>query len=480
MKRVQVLVVLIFMLLGGCSLFRVPETDSGRGQMEEFYESDGEPGFVSFDENECVSNEALTEIGDDVKSLRNSSIDKITQSINGLGYKVLSTINKDEPEKNIFISPYSLHQALAILSRGASGATKDEFIDTFDITDFEKYPEEIKNYNAALYHNIEVLKPNIEISKLKKKEIDSESVGDIPGRIMQLCKEELNAEHDCYPELTIANGIWYNGLAKDIFRNEIRNYFNGEKLPSSWREDEINKWVSEKTKGKILDIVKKEDMESCMIILNTIYFKSGWDELFNSSRDRVMPFFVNDEKAVKVKYMSISDLSTNYYSDEYCEVFQLDYTGNKHSMLIVLPKYDVKIDDFIKICNEDYMDNVKKNFKKSNFGLKMPRFTLENTYSLLENLRNNGLKNSMSRQANYSRMYNGSVVVSKVVQKSYLDVNEKGSEAAAVTKICICPRGGHWPKPEKNITVDRPFMLYIIDNDLGVNLFSGVVKNPLN
>jgi serine protease inhibitor len=364
-------------------------------------------------------------------------------STNTFGLKLFRTINELENKPNIFISPLSVSLALGMTLNGAAGATYDS------------------------------MQKTLEHDGLTNQEIN-QSYQSLTTLLTNLDPKVL---------FTIANSIWYRYTfeveAEFIQTNKI--YFDAEVTPLDFGTPEatdiINAWVNEKTREKIKEIIKPPiNPLTVMFLINAIYFKGTWTYQFDSTKTKDGEFTCTDGTKKTVRMMNQTN-NFLYYEDNTMQAIDLPYGNGDFRMTVLLPKPSIPIDAFIAGLDIQTMKEIINRLDSAQVVFSMPRFKLE--YDLLMNdvLKTMGMAVAFSVTADFTRINrNGGLHISQVRHKSFVEVNEEGTEAAAVTivEIGIVSIGGG----PSVMTVNRPFVFVIRDAPSSTVLFIGKIGNP--
>ncbi len=318
------------------------------------------------------------------------------------------------PSSNFMVSPVSAGIALSMLADGADGKTRKEIIDALGG----------ESYSGMML----------------------EPVGPVT--------------------LTSANSVWLHSGAEILpsyLETLSGNYgaiarvrdFNDKKVPG-----EINAWCSENTAGRIPSIVGSIDPSTILMLLNALYFKAPWSSPFNEENTYEEEFHgVNSD--VKRPFMHRFAKMSYYEKDGYKAV-RIPYQGGHFRMVVVLPPKGSNPKE-AAIAADPSMFLQDTGFEYPEVSLSLPKFTFDNQLSLVSILKSMGIKSAF-RGADFSRMTKADVAVSSVIQKCFIEVNEEGSEAAAVTSITVGLTAMPGPRPEpKVMKVDRPFIFAITD-----------------
>jgi len=366
---------------------------------------------------------------------------------NGFGFDVLKELTKKDMENNIVISPPGIALALSMTLNGASESTKIAMAKTLktNAIDIKKLNEE----NALLI--------------------------------------KLLSNPDPGVTLTLANSIWTKKglLFLPEFLQTNKTYYNAEiqsldfSMPSS--VDTINTWVSKSTKGKIPTIVSSPlDSSIVMYLINAIYFYGTWTNEFDATLTEMKPFTLPTKTKIQHPYMVQTRKDFLYQNTDIFQAIQLPYGKNKSlSMTILLPKNSST--DLFKQLTHATWNSWMKSFSETEGTVFMPKFKIEYMTSLKNSLLALGMVPAFSSEtANFSGMrQEKDLFISDVVHKTYIDVNEKGTQAAAVTSSGFTLPSNGSAKKTFTMDINKPFFFAITDSGSGEILFMGTVHNPV-
>jgi serpin B len=367
---------------------------------------------------------------------------QLVSSADNFSFNLFKKIAEAELEKNLFISPLSISMALGMTLNGADGDTYEAMRKTLSLADISQ-PEINESYQSL----IELL-----------TKIDSKVI------------------------MQIANSIWYRNTIpfKQDFIETNRKYFDATINPMNFSDPTtiniINNWVKESTNGKIDSIVEKIDPETIMFLINAIYFKGTWQYQFDKNKTRDDFFTKQSGEQVPCKMMN---LENDFYlsSNDTFTVLDLPYGKGNFSMTILLPAINKSIPDVISALTDETWNGVINNLSKMKRELYMPRFKLEYKINLNETLKSLGMGIAFEPfGANFKKLYDGinNAYISNVEHKTFVDVNEEGTEAAAVTSVEI----GVTSIQDNIIKLDRPFMFVIREKNSNCILFIGKLEDP--
>ena len=371
----------------------------------------------------------------------NQDVCDLAQSNNDFGFDIFKALHKKHLKDNLFISPFSISAALSMTVNGAKGETYDEMIRTLKYNGWDL--DELNNAYKA-YHDI------------------------VPFL-------------DDKVKLSIANSIWYkNGFqVLPEFIDVNKKYYNSEvygrdfSKPST--KDEINGWVEDKTEGKIKDILDQIPGNAVMFLINAIYFKGEWMYQFDEKKTNKQDFILEDGNRVKVDMMDGGELTIPYFENDIFQMIDLPYGDSIFSMSILLPIRNNKVDDIIANLDISSWNDYIKNLTPLKMPVQIPRFKIEFKDSLKNVLIDLGMYKAFDpAQADFTKIYkSGGIWIDDVIHQSFVEVDEKGTEAAAATVVII-----EKSSIGKYFFANRPFVFVIRDNSTNSVLFIGKMMNP--
>jgi Serine protease inhibitor len=372
--------------------------------------------------------------------LQTKSLAMLAQN-NAFAFDVFQAVSLQQ-SGNLFLSPYSLSAALGMLYNGADGNTKAEIAKVLGMSDYT--PEEVNAYYQELTKAL--------------LEVDPSSA------------------------LSLANAIWADQRVtlKQAFIDLNQKYYDAEVSTLNFLQPAavkvINDWCNEKTKGTIPEIINTIDPATVVMLANAIYFKSSWTYGFEKSKTQNKPFHNLDGTTSTVPLMQQKEEELFYVLTDECSMVTLPYANTAFAMNLILPEEGQDLDALIASLDKDYWALLQNHRARAKVTLSMPRFKVESTLDkLVEVLMALGMQEAFSDYANFSAMLDVGVKVSDVIQKSYVSVDEEGTEAAAVTLILMEATSAR-PAPEKvTMVLDRPFVFAITEQSTGAILFMGKV-----
>ena len=367
---------------------------------------------------------------------------RLIETNNQFGLELLKEVLGKEDAPNIMISPASVSLALGMAYNGAGTSTMDAF-------------EQVLNYDGLTRE---------EVNRISE-ELIRVLVTNVKGNLLE-----------------IANSLWHDeGFPVEADFIELnRDYFDAQVRALDFRSAEavkiINDWVSEKTHGKIDEIISNIDPAVMVILINAIYFNCVWEVEFDPDDTRPAPFYREDGSLwEEVEMMTLESAFNASFTARYTAV-ELPYKNNKFSMFLFLPAEGITVDELAGGLDADTWKEWLEGFSEiKDFTVQMPRFKFEYQRSLADDLKAMGLEVAFTDQADFSGISPEHLQISDVIHKTYIDVNEKGTEAAAVTAVMFETTA---LKPLSIIRLDRPFLFSIMEESSHSILFMGKVSEP--
>jgi serpin B len=374
-----------------------------------------------------------------------TSTEKIlVASDNSFGFKLFASINAGETGKSVFISPLSVSMALGMTLNGANGSTRDAMVQTLEFSGMSQ----------------------TEINASYKSLID------------------LLTHLDPKVKFQIANSIWHRPElnVEQAFKDVNRQSFNAEVNSINFNDAgaarTINDWVDKNTNGKIKAIVPDPiPAEMVMYLINAIYFKGTWTYKFDPNLTHDDLFTLVNGSTTSCKMMS-QKITANYFAETGMQAVELPYGDSGFSMTILLPSAGKNIDEFAAQLTQQQWTTWSGKFSKVEGDIFLPKFTFEYDKTLNDMLKSMGMTVAFSRQdANFTNIdKRGGLYISEVRHKTFVQVDEEGTEAAAVTSVGVGATsvGGNTFR----MKVDHPFVFLIRDNSSGTILFIGKIVEP--
>lgn len=386
--------------------------------------------------NGCSQDSEAPEFDYNLKSAR------VIETNNDFGLKLLHTVFEAEEAPNVMISPASVSIALGMAYNGAEGTTRDAF-------------EQVLNYQG----------------------LTREEINEITKELIHVLVTNVNGNL-----LEIANSMWYDtGFpVEPEFITLNSYYYDAEVNELDFREsgavETINNWVSQKTHGKIDEIIAQLEPEVMMLLINAIYFNCVWDIEFDTDNTHQSNFYNEDGSLFgEVDMMQLESKLMVANSADFRAV-ELPYKNDKFSMLLFLPTEESSVDQLIEELDGERWNSWLEGFtEQEEFTIYMPRFEFEYERSLADDLKAMGLDVAFTGQADFSGISAIDLLISDVIHKTYIKVNEEGTEAAAVTAVEMQLTSIN---PSNEIRLDRPFLFAITEKSSKSILFMGKVAEP--
>ena len=382
----------------------------------------------------------------------------LVDSNNAFAFKLYNEVEKKD--SNILFSPYNVSLALAMTYNGARNVTAQEMCNVLNFSlEKESFNKNFKSLNDKI-----------------------DSLGKKNGF-------DLNLSNSIWIETGFKPLKSFSDIIYSQYQAEINlvDYIN--EIERSKAVKKINEWVERKTKDRVKDLLNDGavNYQTRLVLISTIYFKSNWAIIFDRSKTKHEDFYLSASKKEMVDYMNITS-QYKYYNDSLLQVIEIPYSGDKVSMLIFLPKNK---EDFItmeKQVNSEYYKSIVKSFQsdgylKQKIQLSLPKFRISKTLPLKNVLSTLGMPSAFSKEsADFSGITgNKQLCISGILQQSFIDVTEEGTEAAAATAIVDELRKRELKNnPPIIFNVNHTFMFLIKDNLTGSILFMGKIMNPTN
>jgi serpin B len=362
---------------------------------------------------------------------------------NSFAFDLFRAVSQQQGE-NLFLSPYSVSGVLGMLYNGADGETKAEIASVLGMESYT--PEQVNEYYKELTTALLKVDPKT--------------------------------------KLALANAIWANRgyTLKTPFISLNQAYYDAKVSTLDFSQSSalktINDWCNDKTKGTIPKMIDQLNPSTAVILANAIYFKSIWTEKlkFDKSKTLDKPFYNFDGTVSTVPRMHQTPLVLLYAQMEGFGMVTLPYSNGAFAMNLILPDMGVDMGTLVEELDGEVWQTIVNHREDTQVTLSMPRFKQENNLERLADILSAlGMPSAFSStQANFSAMMDAQVAISKVVQKSYISVDEEGTVAAAVTYTGLDMSPGPLPNPKQvTIVVDRPFLFVITEQSTGAILFMG-------
>ncbi|MCP4441407.1 MAG: serpin family protein [Aureispira sp.] len=385
--------------------------------------------------------DSLYEVGDTVAEM------DLVEGNTQFAIELFQAMNK--PNENMIFSPYSITVALGMVYGGAKGETETQIRKTLH------FPEgNVQSFHKAL--------------------------GTLNSKLLKETEGAIT--------IKVANKIWTAsgyGL-KGGFVEMTKAFYESQAGTFSSKEEgaeKINAWAAKKTNDKIKDILKPSNLDGVRVALaNAIYFYGTWDKEFDKEDTREGEFILNDQSTVSVDFMN-KELETRVVLEEDYRILELPYKDNKASMVLVLPNEGVTLQQVVANldggANYSIWRSNPLDAYEGNVLVRLPKFKIETPTMNLSNAFKEklGMKIPFEGGADFTKMIRlADIFIGNIFHKAMIEVNEQGTEAAAVTVVTMEGRGMA-PKPLM-FNANRPFMYLIKESSTNSILFMGQVVNP--
>lgn len=362
-------------------------------------------------------------------------------------YAALSRI-----EGNIFLSPYSIYQALAMTYAGAEGETETQMSSTLHYT----LPQNL------LHPTFNSLDMQLSLRGEGAEGKDGEGF-----------------------RLNIVNATWgqqgYTFL--DNFLDILAQYYGaGIRLLDFAHSPEdsrviMNDWVSRQTEGRIEDLLPEGSISEAtrLVLTNAIYFNAAWRYPFDEKQTLEDTFYLLDGSQVEIPMMTQINFLGYTEGDGY-QAVELPYSGGELSMVVLVPEQD-RFSNFEASLDNQKLADILSDISYMDVALSMPKFEFYSAFSLKKTLSDMGMPIAFSDMADFSGMNgNYDLYIGDVLHKAFVSVDEAGTEAAAATDVVMILKG--LPEEPKEVNLNRPFIFLIRDIETNTILFMGRILNP--
>lgn len=353
-----------------------------------------------------------------------------------MSYEISSSYESDfdfmkymPKDQNYMISPFSIKMAMMMAANGANGYTQKEILSALGVSSIDEY---------------------------------NQKASDIINRYNS--NEDVN--------LNVANSIWLNKTEamganfKDTYKKIISDFYKGvaREENADTIASKINDFIAKETKNKITNVLPaKEPADFLSALVNTIYFKGSFENQFDTDNTRKDTFTDRNGDKSEIDFMNQTK-HFGYYENDGVQMLKMNYSGRDIAMYILLNDNDkdVDINDIIS----------KMEYKK--VSVSMPKFKTEFNKSFVDVLKQMGINIAFTNAADFSNMFDDvEAHISDVIHKTFIEVDENGTEAAAATVILIAKSSLPMPEEIKEFKANRPFTYFIRDEVSGEILFLG-------
>jgi len=348
---------------------------------------------------------------------------------------------------NLFFSPYSIQQALSMTMNGNKGEVLQEYL---TLLNFEN--TSLEDANLA----------NQQLTQFLK-------------------------EVDPKVRLSIANGIWYKKSlsVKAAFQQTMQNQYLAALSQLDMNDPNsanvINEWIEDQTENLIKDMIDKVNADAVMYLVNAIYFKGDWKYQFDAKKTEKEPFYINASQTALVDMMNLDQPGGfNTFKDDNLTYIEVPYSTGQYSMGIILPD-NFNLAEIEGQLTLSQLSHYRENVTERNVILKMPKFKMQQKIkNMKDDLKAMGLVTPFEfDERNFTELFDTPtdlLKISRVIHDALIEVDEKGTEAAAATVVEIELTSA--PSGPTYITIDKPFLFFIQEKHSGAILFMGKLGDP--
>ena len=349
------------------------------------------------------------------------------------GISLLRASAQASDNSTLMISPLSLELALAMAANGAEGETLTQLLTLFGASSLQELNE-----------------------------------------ILHSCAENLGKE------CSAANSIWLRDGAAEpeaAFLQSAADYYNAEIYRAAFDQStvtDINHWVREKTDGMIGELLQNIRPEDLIYLLNAVCFDAKWEVPYRDEDVMTGTFLAKNGMEEKAEFM----LSTEhrYISDDHAQGFIKNYEDSRFRFVAILPERGMDVFDYLEELDGSHLRRMISEASSERVLTKLPKFTTRSTVDMVQALRSMGI-NAPFDNAEYPG-FGGSASITGIQQKTYIDVGQEGTRAAAVTGVTAA--GAAPAQQPRTVYLDRPFIYMILDGNSELPIFMGVVANVVN
>lgn len=373
------------------------------------------------------------------KSISTPKIAELSQKVRNFGLQVFDESLNSSNNENIMVSPISIINALGMTANGAVGDTLTQMETVFGASNLD-----ISTY--LMYYNELIEKTSVN-------------------------------------KVNLANSIWFKDTTRfqpnQVFLQTNKNYFDADIYKSTFDNstvEEINNWVKTNTSGMIESILDEIPESAIMYLVNAISFDAEWEEIYKEINVNQGDFYNLDGSVSTVEFMTSQE--QKFIELDTATGFVKPYKNNEYSFVGLLPNKGVTIEQLSAEISEIGLGNVIENTKMEEIDVILPKFQVEYFAELSELLSTMGIVDAFdSEKADFSSMAvgDGNIYVGKVLHKTYINVDEKGTQAGASTAVEMMMKMS-MPMPKKEVRLDSPFMYMIVDNKENIPLFIGNIN----
>jgi len=363
---------------------------------------------------------------------------KVSGASNDFAFTLFRAV-QEEPDLNVFLSPFSVSMALAMVLNGAEGETQQSILNTIDYGDMTA--EEV-----------------------------NQAYRDLTSLLLSM---------DRTVNLGIANSVWYSDEfhIKEAFSTAIGEYYDGKvtalDFSNANAKNTINNWIEDKTNNRIQNMIQSISPSEVMFLVNAIYFKGDWTYQFQKSETHKADFTTTDGATTDVDMMHADGVKMLQHYNEELMLLDIPYGNEQFRLTLLVPHQPDKLESVAAKLSSEVLSAWLGETDSISVELELPKFTMKWKKELKPVLSSMGMN-----MKGFPNLFeeNLPLEISRVTHQSFVEVSEKGTEAAAVTVIGV--ELTSFPPTPPRITIDRPFIFLIREKQSNAILFMGQLTNP--
>lgn len=369
---------------------------------------------------------------------------ELTQAQLDFGFALFGQLRQAAPDENVLVSPTSVALALAMAYNGAGGETQAAIADALNVQGLDI--DQLNAGNQALTEYLTQLDPEVAIE--------------------------------------IANSLWVNDNlpVRADYIERMQTTYAAEVAALDFGQpaaaDRINAWVKEKTRDRIPSMVEDLPADQLLVLVNAVYFKGAWSEAFDPARTTDRPFTLASGETIQHPLMAQQDDYLYAETDQF-QAVSLPYGNGTLSFEVILPAPGTDLATLSAQLTPQTWESWMGQLRSRPGQLQLPKFQFEYEADLIPTLQALGMGIAFEDGADFSGLTELDAFINQVRHKTFIEVNEEGTEAAASTAIGIMPTSiALPPNPPFEMVVDRPFLAAIRDRNTGTVLFLGAIVDP--
>lgn len=372
---------------------------------------------------------------------------QLVQNCNDFSFDLLAQAASSETQENIILSPLSASMLLGMLMNGADGETLAQMQEVVGFDD-DATIEEINAYYKQL---IEVL-PALDTETTVRLANGIWVREDFPvmAAFIQACKQHFDAEAKNVPTFTDSKVL-----------------------------NDINRFAANHTNNLIKQVIDPSmvDENTVMALVNALYFKAKWQDKFKKELTKPQTFTTLSGEQIQADMLHRT-AEMRYGEDDDCQLLELPYKGGKYCADIILPAQGIDIRRWIADLDAERWQQMLGNMFYPQVELALPKFALKYSRRLNDDLSALGMPDAFGAKADFSRLSDEETYVDLIHQYTFMQVDEEGTEAAAVTIGIMEPKAEDIPMDFRRFIADRPFVLLVREKDYGTILFTTIIGHP--